>query len=242
MAIFLLGFLQPRHSCKDYRPFPASAVASLTYQDLELTEKPPKPSAFPIFSRLRLHHGTTLARTLSMVTRTPFQPAQAAPALRLVNAGVAFPQLRSRPSDASELVPPSQLPTRRRHVARENVSASKLKGTDARWVFAVLVSKSLEGGRAAILSPEKRERLVASAVSMGLRPFDAHLVIAIVQDCARCGHDRMCEETESRLSLIRPPEEVTSTQDGAWGVHGWLAAGSIALGLGLALWLILGVR
>lgn len=174
-----------------------------------------------------------------MVTRTPFQPAQAAPALRLVNTGVAFPPLRSRPSDASELVPPSQLPLRRRAVTKENVAASKLKGTDARWVFAVLVSKSLQGGRAAILTPENRERLVASAISMGLRAFDANLVIAIVQDCARCGHERLCQETESRLSLIRPPE---NNQAQEWGLHGWLAAGSIALGLGLALWLILGVR
>lgn len=179
-----------------------------------------------------------------MVTRTPFQTVQTAPALRLVNAGVAFPPLRSRESDASDLVPPSQQQVRRRVVAREavtneNISASKLKGTDARWVFAVLVSKSLEGGRAAILTPEKRERLVASAISMGLRPFDANLVIAIVQDCTRCGHDRLCEETESRLSLVRPPEPAAPQ---AWGLNGWLAASSIITGLALALWLILGVK
>jgi len=179
-----------------------------------------------------------------MVTRTPFQTVQTAPALRLVNAGVAFPPPWSLESDTSALVPPSQRQARRRVIAREsvtkeNISASKLKGTDARWVFAVLVSKSLEGGRAAILTPESRERLVASAVSMGLRPFDANLVIAIVQDCTRCGHDRLCDETESRLTLVRPPEPAAAH---AWGVHGWLAACSIAAGLALALWLILGVK
>lgn len=160
--------------------------------------------------------------------------------MRLVNAGVAFPPLRTRESDASELVPASQRRERRHQVKRENVAAAKLKGTDARWVFAVLVSKSLDGGRAAILPPEKRERLVASAVSMGLRPFDANLVIAIVQDCTRCGHDRLCEETESRLSLVRPPEPEAAA--GQWGLHGWLAAASVGAGLALALWLILGVR
>jgi len=58
---------------------------------------------------------------------------------------------------------------------------------DARWLFAVRVSGSLEGGKAALLTPTKRRDLIAAAVGTGLREFDANLVIAIVQDSARRG-------------------------------------------------------
>ncbi len=56
---------------------------------------------------------------------------------------------------------------------------------DPRWVLAVRVSESLEG---TLLSPQKRERLVRLGKMLGLSPFDANLVIAIVQDQARRGY------------------------------------------------------
>jgi hypothetical protein len=58
---------------------------------------------------------------------------------------------------------------------------------DARWVLALKVRHSLEGGKAALLTPAKRRDLVAAAVAAGLREFDANLVIAVVQDAARRG-------------------------------------------------------
>lgn len=60
---------------------------------------------------------------------------------------------------------------------------------DPRWVLAARAASTLEGGRAAILTPENRRRLMDLAARMGLRPFDASLVIAIVQDAARTGRD-----------------------------------------------------
>jgi hypothetical protein len=72
----------------------------------------------------------------------------------------------------------------RRNVAQENHAASALSPFDARLIFAQHVGVALEGGRAAILRPERRQALIAQAKRLGLRPFDANLVIAIVQDAA----------------------------------------------------------
>jgi hypothetical protein len=117
-----------------------------------------------------------------------------APVLRLVNGDRA----------------PEAAPWRRRHSERarvrsENLSAARLDPTDARWVLAVRASRELEGGNAAILAPERRRRLVAFALGIGLRAFDANLVIAIVQDAARCGLPALGEMTESRLTMVAEP-------------------------------------
>ncbi|MCA9298380.1 MAG: hypothetical protein KDA28_04900, partial [Phycisphaerales bacterium] len=69
-------------------------------------------------------------------------------------------------------------------VARENMAAASLEMMDARWIFAVQVSEALEGGKAALLRPDRRERLLRIANRLGLRHFDASLVIAMVQDGA----------------------------------------------------------
>jgi hypothetical protein len=68
------------------------------------------------------------------------------------------------------------------HVERET-----LRENDARMIFANSVAEKLEGGKAAILRTDSREALQKSALSLGLRAFDANLIIAIVQDAARRG-------------------------------------------------------
>lgn len=121
-------------------------------------------------------------------------------------------------------------------VRKENIAAAGLSATDARWVLAVRVAESLEGGRAAVLTPEKRRRLVALATRMGLRPFDANLVIAIVQDSARSGERPTGPEVAGRLSLIPAPAAVPAEADGVarspsvWEVAGPVAA-AVALGV-----------
>jgi hypothetical protein len=40
---------------------------------------------------------------------------------------------------------------------------------------------------------------------MGLRPFDASMIIAIVQDAARHDEPLDHEQTTARLRLVRPP-------------------------------------
>lgn len=119
-------------------------------------------------------------------------------ALRLINTGV----------DAAPPVSPQGNTDARRvwAVASENIAAAGLAATDARWVLALRVAETLEGGRAAILRPDRRERLLRIASTMGLRAFDANLVIAIVQDAARSGDAPLGRATEQRLALVRPPD------------------------------------
>jgi hypothetical protein len=88
----------------------------------------------------------------------------------------------------------------RRAIAQENHAAA-LGADDTRWLFAQHVRESIEGGKAAIVRPDVRRRLVSQAERMGLRPFDANLVIAIVQDSARHG-EKLDETAAQRLAII----------------------------------------
>jgi hypothetical protein len=93
----------------------------------------------------------------------------------------------------------------RREIAREN-HASRLMGPDdVRWELAREVEGSIEGGKAAIIRPEVRRRLVSTATERGLRPFDANLVIAIVQDGARRG-EHLDEGVAGRLAFVGAAE------------------------------------
>jgi hypothetical protein len=85
-------------------------------------------------------------------------------------------------------------------VASANRASAALPVEQARDIFASRVAESLEGGRSAILRPERRERLVALATRMGIRAFDAHLVIALTQDAARRGE----VDTKSNTWTARP--------------------------------------
>jgi len=67
-----------------------------------------------------------------------------------------------------------------------NVGKAITGPSDPRWVLAVRTAESLEG---AMLRPERRERLLRIARLMGLTPFDANIIIAIVQDQARRGFE-----------------------------------------------------
>lgn len=120
---------------------------------------------------------------------------------------------------------------RQREVARANQDAAGLSAVDARWVLALQVHDALEGGRAAILTPERRRELVAAAVRLGLRPFDANLVIAIVQDGARSGEGAIGVRVGERLRLVPAPRR--DDQDFWWR----LGLGALA-GVGLLLWLV----
>ena len=64
-------------------------------------------------------------------------------------------------------------------------------GERAARFFLALVTRRIQGGRAAILAPGDRADLLESARRLGLRPFDAALLIAVVQDRVRRGEDPM---------------------------------------------------
>ncbi|MCW5764504.1 MAG: hypothetical protein KIT68_00845 [Phycisphaeraceae bacterium] len=146
------------------------------------------------------------------------------PALRLVNSDVAqrpgaLPGRHTRPTaglSAARTVSPAPSRTgdetrARRDVARANVLASGMMPDDARWIFALRAADALEGGVAAIIRPEVRRKLVDIAVRLGLRPFDANLIIAIVQDGRRSGRGALNPDCESRLTLVRPADPPVKT-------------------------------
>ncbi|MEX2219725.1 MAG: hypothetical protein WD749_13310 [Phycisphaerales bacterium] len=152
-------------------------------------------------------------------------PATAhAPALRLVNESA---------------LPEAQPLTRGHRAARRVRSENRLavgiqtgiEPFDARWVLAVRTSQLLDGGRAAILRPDHRRKLVSMAVGLGLRPFDANLVIAIVQDSARSGLPVLGRMTEDRLVLVPAAREAaaSSTRDQA------IRLLAVAAGIGMAM-------
>lgn len=113
----------------------------------------------------------------------------------------------------------------RQNVAQANRESSKIGSVDARWIFATQVAASLEGGRTGILRPDRRRELVVKADQLGLRSFDANLVIAIVQDAAREGR-ALSPEAQDRLTLVRPVSD-----GGAGSMAGplLLAAATLAL-------------
>lgn len=148
------------------------------------------------------------------------RPRAARPALRLVET----PQ-----------------PTRRvdaRHVAAANRAAAGLSADDARWVLAAKVAQEIRrvsDGRTALVTPDARRRLTASARAMGLRAFDANLIIAIVQDALRRGEE-LGEDVEGRLQMIRGVERGSTAKIARWPIA---ASAALAAGIfaALAAWL-----
>jgi hypothetical protein len=118
-------------------------------------------------------------------------------------------------------------------VAREN-RAAVISRDDQRSVFAAHVARQLDGGRAAILPPDRRRHLITLAERLGLGAFDANLVIAIVQDAVREGDDPLSIASDQRLALIRAPKPVIES---ARSLLLWWA-GAMLLGMALLAGLI----
>lgn len=145
----------------------------------------------------------------------------------------ASPTARLRLVGGEPAAPPSPraVLAARREVAQENHAAVGLRPGDPRLVLALDTARALDGGKAAILRPERRRQLVASATNLGLRPFDAHLVIAVVQDAARRGEGVADQPVESRIAMVPRVKAERPIRLGLW------AAGMALLMLGmLILW------
>jgi len=94
--------------------------------------------------------------------------------------------------------------TAREDVARENRIAAMnpdmqyaMSPTDLRWIFAVRVHRELQGP---ILTPERREKLMTLSTRLGLRRFDAGVIISLVQDRARRGEG--LDEVTGALHMV----------------------------------------
>lgn len=153
--------------------------------------------------------------------------------LRLVNADDAPARPVLRPGSEGEAVREAAA-----RVRRENVMAATLPPTDGRWLLAVQVTEALEGGRAAILRPERRRRLGVLATRLGVGAFDTSLVIAIVQDAARHGRGPLELDTASRLALVRAPRAEEPVRAGAkWPSLLMVAGIGAVLALCMARWI-----
>lgn len=111
----------------------------------------------------------------------------------------AHPHLRLvRPDEADD--PGARA---RWEVAGENRAAAantRLDPTDPRWVLAVRAYTQLQGSA---LTLDRRRRVMRLARQLGIRPFDASLIIAIAQDRARRGDD--LAEAAGTLAILDKP-------------------------------------
>ena len=112
----------------------------------------------------------------------------------------------------------------KRAVAQENRAAGgnpSLDPTDPRWVLAARAYSQLQG---TTLTPERRQRVLRNARQLGVRPFEANVIIAVVQDHAR--RSAPLAQAADTLSLLRDPRCDTQRRT-AWSR--WIAAGLTAL-------------
>jgi hypothetical protein len=87
-------------------------------------------------------------------------------------------------------------------------------------VLATRVSSQLQG---TALTWDRRQRVLEVAERLGVRPFDANLIIAIVQDHARRG--RTLSDAAGTIALLDTPMQPT----GRFEWLRWLAAVSAAV-------------
>lgn len=164
----------------------------------------------------------------------------AKPVLRLVHADEVG-GVRLSPARNAEQQRRGEARGRIERVERENRAAAAMSALDARWVFAVQVAREIEmsgAPRAGVLAPERRRNLVKLATRLGLRQFDANLVIAIVQDGCRSEGDGLSREVSDRLTLVR-----SATARNGLSVRelaAWLVASAclaVTIGLALTKWI-----
>jgi hypothetical protein len=101
---------------------------------------------------------------------------------------------------------------------------------DPRWILALRTAQELEGE---ILPQEKREHLLSAGTAMGLSPFDANLIIAIVHDQARQGwrSEQCAAASAERLARVSLPKSTC----GRWGGIRHVLVSSLIVGAVLGL-------
>lgn len=129
-------------------------------------------------------------------------PSSRANPLRFAPAAAASPR---RPGDNPVAAPYAASSDAAQRIAFENRAAAALSAADVRVIFAARVSEQLELGAAAVLQPARRQGLLRLATTLGLRAFDANLIIAVEQDRARNGNPRA--RADANLALIPAPAE-----------------------------------
>ncbi len=156
------------------------------------------------------------------------ESARKQPALRLVrpSGSAAIGQV-----NVDRLGISAQHPDPKISVGQENWAAAQLSKNDPRWVLALRTVAELNGP---ILPAESRQRLLRNAQTLGLRTFDANLIMAVVQDRARRGEpiDQAC----CSLDFITKPVETRRPK------LPWFALAAMVLAVeALGIWLLVGL-
>lgn len=105
--------------------------------------------------------------------------------------------------------------------AREATRQSAIDPTDPRWALACATRDALQGS---VLTYENRRKVMLLAQRVGIRAFDANLIVAIVQDRARRGEP--IESAVDALSVIPRPAKTSRRSATAWA---WAAAILVAI-------------
>jgi hypothetical protein len=146
------------------------------------------------------------------------------PRLRLVGSDDAT-ALPAHPRAASgpelEVVKENRLAAHAAHV-----ESSHIDPRDPRWVLAQQTQARLQG---AMLTPQRRDELLASGRRLGLRSFEANLVIAVVQDRARRRQPlRLADQSLGLIGMKPLPKATVVNRGPARLMLWWLAALSLA--------------
>jgi hypothetical protein len=167
-------------------------------------------------------------------------PPTSTPYLRLVRDGARTQARTMAPPPAT---PDPRFEPQRRAVARENQAARHNLGldpTDPRWKLALRAYAQLEG---TALTPERRRQVERTAATLGVRPFEANVIMAIVQDHAR--HGRGLPDAAATLALLDAPAtpvagRASSDTRVIW--LRWIAAlaASVAVNAWLIAWILRG--
>lgn len=193
------------------------------------SDGPPRPPKVPESPR----SGESTPHRLRMTgqyedVRDQFAPSRAdLRKARSLVAGRAHPLPRDTPRHL-RLV--GQRDARQMPANRTNAQEQALLGpTDPRWVLALRVAEQLQG---TVLSPESRERLIRTGKTMGLTPFDANLVIAIIQDQARRGFaPERCASAGAPMLRMVPLPRPTDRFVGSFTRQGFWVAGALVVGI-----------
>lgn len=155
--------------------------------------------------------------------------------LRLVGADQSQrgSELEGRLAGARRARPSPSLDARRA-IAKSNLEAASdrsLDPRDPRWLVAIETAAQLEGS---VLTFERRRKVLAFAHRLGVRPFDANLIVAAIQDRARRG-ESISEAAPIVAMTARPHGRKLGWRKVAWSVAWVVAIGAHAA---VATWIL----